>query len=219
MSKHSAIENIGLAFFGRVSASISHEIKNTLAIINENAGLLEDLTLLAEKGIPISTERLQRLSATLKAQVDRTDKIIKKMNRFSHSTDQTIQPVDIYETTVFVTELCDRLTRMHNLKVEVIHPEHPVIVSSNLFCLEHMIWACIEFMIKAAETGKIITITIEKLSTGAQIRLNGLDTSETVSPEIFPSDAEKALRDALDAEIRFDSENGCILIILPKEIR
>ena len=32
----------GFQFFGKMSASISHEIKNALAIINENAGLLED---------------------------------------------------------------------------------------------------------------------------------------------------------------------------------
>ena len=41
-----------LQFFGRVSASISHELKNVLAIINENAGLLEDFTLMGDRGIP-----------------------------------------------------------------------------------------------------------------------------------------------------------------------
>ena len=38
----------GLQFFGKMTASISHEIKNVLAIINENAGLLEDLALLSD---------------------------------------------------------------------------------------------------------------------------------------------------------------------------
>jgi len=219
MSKPNTIENIGLAFFGRVSASISHELKNTLAIINENAGLLEDLTRLTEKGIPLSTERLQRLSATIKKQVDRADKIIIKMNRFSHSTDHMIQSVDIYEAAVFVTNLCDRLISMHNIVVKVAPPETPVIIFSNLFCLKHVIWSCIEFIMKAVGTGKTITITIEELTTGAQIRLNGLDTPESVSLEIFPSDTEKALQDMLHADIRVDSENKDILIILPKEIR
>jgi signal transduction histidine kinase len=219
MSKHSAIENIGLAFFGRVSASISHEIKNTLAIINETAGLLEDLTLLAGKGIPLSAERLRRLSVTIQEQVDRADKIVKKMNRFSHSTDQTVQSVNIYETTVFVTELCDRLLHTRNLTVNVAPPENPVIVSSSLFYLEHMIWACIDFIMKVAGTGKTITITIEKLTSGAQIRLNSLGAPLKTSQEIFPSGAEKALQETLDAEIRIDSETGGILIILPEEIR
>ncbi len=40
----------GLRFFGMINASISHEIKNVLAIISESAGLMEDLLLLAQKG-------------------------------------------------------------------------------------------------------------------------------------------------------------------------
>jgi len=40
-----------LRFFGKIVASISHEIKNVMAIINEKAGLIKDLTLMAEKGV------------------------------------------------------------------------------------------------------------------------------------------------------------------------
>ena len=40
----------GLRFYSKVSASISHEIKNSLAVINESAGYLEDVTLMAKKG-------------------------------------------------------------------------------------------------------------------------------------------------------------------------
>ena len=36
---------LGLDFFGNMTASISHELKNALAIVNENAGLLGDLRL------------------------------------------------------------------------------------------------------------------------------------------------------------------------------
>lgn len=36
--------------FAKISAAISHEIKNTLSIINENAGLLEDYAQMAEDG-------------------------------------------------------------------------------------------------------------------------------------------------------------------------
>ncbi|MBW2430934.1 MAG: sensor histidine kinase, partial [Deltaproteobacteria bacterium] len=48
----------GLQFFSQISASISHEIKNVLAIINENAGLMEDFTLMEDRGIPIDAARL-----------------------------------------------------------------------------------------------------------------------------------------------------------------
>ncbi|NNG12708.1 MAG: sensor histidine kinase, partial [Halobacteria archaeon] len=37
-----------LRYFGKVTASISHELKNVLAILNEHTGLLQDLTAMAE---------------------------------------------------------------------------------------------------------------------------------------------------------------------------
>ena len=70
------IGNAGLEFFGKVSASISHDIKNVLAVINENAGLLEDFCLMAEKGKPLDPSRLKRLALDVKEQVRRGDGIV-----------------------------------------------------------------------------------------------------------------------------------------------
>ena len=52
---------IGLAYVGAMSASISHELKNVLAVIHENAGLLEDLSLRADQGVPLEPERLKTI--------------------------------------------------------------------------------------------------------------------------------------------------------------
>jgi hypothetical protein len=41
-----------LAFFGKVNASISHELKNVMAIISETTGLLGDLSEMARGGTP-----------------------------------------------------------------------------------------------------------------------------------------------------------------------
>ena len=88
-------EMAGLQFFGQISASISHELKNVLAIINENAGLLEDLALMADRGKPIDPERLIKMAATVKRQIGRADGIIKNMNRFAHSADHPVETVDV----------------------------------------------------------------------------------------------------------------------------
>lgn len=218
MRKLNAAENTGLVFFGRMSASISHEIKNTLAIINENAGLLEDLTLLAEKGATLSGERLRRLSHVIKNQVNRADNIVKKMNRFSHSIDETVQPVDLYDTVIFVMDMCDRLLSLHNTRVTVTPPEIPVVVSSSLFHLEHLIWACVEYVMLAGGSGEPIVITIEKLTSGASIKLNTPGRSLTSPQEVPAPGAEQTLQQVLDADIRLDSENGEMLILLPQTI-
>ena len=76
-----------LHYFGMVSASVSHELKNVLAILNENAGLLQDFAAMAEQGLPLDPDRIRRLAATMLGQIDRGDAIINRMNRFAHSAD------------------------------------------------------------------------------------------------------------------------------------
>ena len=211
------MDAIGLAFFGNVSASISHEIKNTLAIINENAGLLEDMTHMANQGIPLSFERLQRLSHVIKKQVNRADGIVKKMNRFAHTADPTIQSVDLYETAALVTEVCGRIITMHNATVEIKPPQDPVIIASVRFWLAHLIWACTEFMICDEPLGKTVILTLTKRTPGAQISLSGSHPLQTTA-SVFPSYTEKMVIEILSADIRVDAAKGEIRILLPEAI-
>ncbi len=66
----SKTEEIG--FMGKVAASLSHEIKNTLAVINESAGLMGDLL---RKDAPEdwpSYSRFNDLLASIEEQVQRS---------------------------------------------------------------------------------------------------------------------------------------------------
>ena len=89
------IGETGLQFYGKITASVSHEIKNVLAIINENAGLLEDLTLMTDRGQPIDPARLKTMAAVVQKQIGRADGILNNMNRFAHSIDKTVAEVDL----------------------------------------------------------------------------------------------------------------------------
>ena len=75
--------NDDLAFFGKVNASISHELKNILAIISEAAGLLQDLTAIATKGQKIELEMLNTCSQDIVEEIQRGFTTIKQMNTFS----------------------------------------------------------------------------------------------------------------------------------------
>ncbi len=107
--KLNTIGEAGLQFFGKMSASNFHEINNVLAIINENAGLLEDLSLMVEDGMPIEPKRLQSVSEKIVKQVRRANKIVKNINRFSHSVDKPVKRIDLGETLAFMAELSERL--------------------------------------------------------------------------------------------------------------
>jgi signal transduction histidine kinase len=107
-AKLEIVAETGLQFFGKMTASISHEIKNVLAIINENAGLLEDLALMANRGAAIETQRLENMSRVVKKQVDRADAIMKNMNRLAHSIDESIKTIDLNDLLELLVALSGR---------------------------------------------------------------------------------------------------------------
>ncbi len=137
----------GFHFFGKMSASISHEIKNTLAIINDKAGLLEDFTMLAGQGRPIDPERVKSLAGEIMKQIQRADGLVKRMDRFAHSTDDPLKMIDLGETLELITSIAQRLASMHEAQVDLVLPDHPVMVVTNPFLFENLIWSCLEFLL------------------------------------------------------------------------
>ena len=147
------IGGAGLQFFGKISASISHEIKNALAVINENAGLLDDLTLMAEKGMPMDPARLKRLAETVIKQIRRADGIVKNMNKFAHSVDEPIKAVNVVEVLEVMRELSARMAAMRNVTVDLRHSGAPVLIRTRPFFLENVIWLCLDLAMDLADVG------------------------------------------------------------------
>ncbi len=203
----------GLQFYGRMSASISHEIKNVLAIINENAGLLQDIAQMADTH-PISPERLERLAEAIGAQIGRADGIIKNMNRFSHGVDSFFGPVELNELLAFVSSLSARLLEMRGCTVETIPGSTPVRVSTSRFLLENLVWRCLDFATSEPLAAKKIHMTVEGTDAGAAIRIAGVIGLDAVPRETFPSKEENALLSTLNAELGMDAEGGELILKL-----
>jgi len=213
------LENIaesGFQFFGKIAASISHEIKNVLAIINENAGLLEDLTLMAERGMAIDPQRLKALSQTLMKQVKRADTIIKNMNRFAHSADASLQTVDLNDLIELLVALSNRIAAMRGITLNPKLNQNPMTIRTSPFLLLNLLWLCLDFAMDAAGGDKVVELITEKADGGIQIRFKRIGSPEGVSP--FPAEREKRLLDLLKAEMEVSTVNREILVRLSEEV-
>jgi signal transduction histidine kinase len=208
----------GLQFFGQISASISHEIKNVLAIINENAGLLEDFTLMADRGIPIDTARLKVMAEAVKKQIGRADGIIQNMNRFSHSIDQTITTVDLAQTIELVIALTARFAAMRGIQVDLQLPENPVTFQTAPFFLMNLLWLCLDFSMSASGDDKRVELVVEAAENSVRIRYRRLAGLTEALLETFPSDREKNLLAVLKAVLKVELERKEIALRLFKAI-
>jgi C4-dicarboxylate-specific signal transduction histidine kinase len=210
--KHEHVEMTGLQFFGQISASISHEIKNVLAIINENAGLLEDLTVMADRGKPIDPARLVKMAATIKKQIGRADNIIKNMNGFAHSIDQTVTTVDLNEIVELIVALTARFAAMKNVEVDLQLPQDPLKIQTAPYRLLNLLWLCLDFAMDASGELKQIEVVAEETNDGIRIQLKRLTRLSEMVSNTFPSEREIQLLEILDAELRIEIEDEMIVL-------
>lgn len=203
----------GLKFFGKMSASISHEIKNVLAIINENAGLLEDLTLMADKGIPLDSERIKNISLLISKQIRRADGIVKNMNAFSHSADDTVKTVELNDILTLMVNLSERFASMRSVTLEHASGQSVVNVTTNSFVLENVIWLCLDSAMNFVGPGKTVRLSAEKKENAVEIRFGGLKDFSYLAGEQFPGKVLLGMLSALNADISVRPECEELAII------
>ncbi|MBA3036830.1 MAG: sensor histidine kinase [Desulfobacterium sp.] len=189
-----------LKFFGNMTASISHEVNNVLAIINENAGLLGDLCAMAERGHPVDPGRIKTASQKIINQVQRGDAIIKNLNKFAHSVDEPDCDVNISDIIFLISGLSERIAVMRGVKLEINEKADPVIVTSNPFLLITLIWFFLDFAMSVAGKKKTVYLNAEKKQDKAVITFSNLEGLAGIQTDKFPGEREQKFLTALSAK-------------------
>ncbi len=212
------INQLGIGFFGTVMASISHELKNRIAIIKEQAGLLKDYSAMAEQGREINTERLGRLGQGLTEQVLKADTILKNMNQFAHSVDVIIRPTDLNDLLRLSISLAKHLADLHRISLKLHGAAPPVKVTTSPFFLMNLIWLCLETLIRAADNpGAIALELVKKDQGGGLIRLQS-DAAELKPEEQWMPENLKFLAVALEADVEWKRADHVLLVRLQADI-
>jgi signal transduction histidine kinase len=201
-----------------MTASVSHEIKNALAIINENAGLLADLLLVARGGAPLPHDRLERLGQSVSRQVRRADTIVKNLNRFAHSSDHWTGQCNIEEMLVLVATLSARLLDHRGVAVQVAAGDDEVSVVTCPFVLQTLVGRSLQFAAGYVDADNTIHLAVEKDADENRILMTGLSLSRDVAVNPFPGEPETELLACIGGICRDDIQNGRLVIALPDDV-
>lgn len=206
----------GLAFFGKMSASISHEIKNYLAIINEKAGLCGDLFLMADKGRPLDTEMIRELAQNIVQQVKRADGVVKKLNRLAHSIDEPLCDLDLNETVELLVALCHRFAASNRVNIEMSLPSSAVHVESSPFFLMDMMFYYMDQAMSHSKNGEV-KVFLKDDGDVAEVSIVGSGEGADHSTEAVPA-AIPALQDKLGINVAAEGHAGGVVIRVPKTL-
>jgi len=110
-----------MASIGRLAASVAHEINNPLAVINEKAGLIQDLFRLKKEYA--QDERLLGLVDSVLASVERAGVITKRLLNFARNLEADVEEVRIEEVIEQVLGFIGKEAELRDIEVRLEVPE------------------------------------------------------------------------------------------------
>jgi C4-dicarboxylate-specific signal transduction histidine kinase len=192
-----------IAFMGKVTASLSHEIKNTLAIINESAGLMGDLLKKDASEDWPQYSRLTGIVTLLEEQVQRSADIVKRLNQFAHSMDKSMADLDLNETVGQTAILAQRFATLSRVNLETILDPKPLQIHSDPFRALYIIFGFIERAINCSP--KQAKVTVKTCRSGEMLQVMVTDQGavevDTVKAQISASLSPEAERDESDLAV------------------
>jgi C4-dicarboxylate-specific signal transduction histidine kinase len=147
-----------MAFVGKIAASMTHEIKNSLAIIQESAGLLADIISLSQEGSFPHKEKFQRVLGNIKEQVNRGVDITTRLNQFAHSMDEPLAAIQVSHLLEQVSLLMRRLAKRRGIDLKVAAAAQELSLMSDPFRLLLVLGTVIEKLAESLESGGAIIL-------------------------------------------------------------
>ena len=176
-----------LRFFGKITASFNHDVRNALATINENAGLLMDYSAMVSRERPLDPNKVSTLAKRIADQVKRADGLIKSMSLFSHSVDESLKTLDLNESLQLLAAVSGRFASMKQVTLHVQRSENPVEIRTSPFLMLYILFICLEFAIQTAGKNQTVELMPQISKLGKSVRFGPLSELAQMPPETWPS--------------------------------
>ena len=146
-----------IAFIGKITAGVTHEINNALASIKEISGLMEDLISMSSTDSFPHQEKFLKVLPKIKEQVQRSVKLTTQLNKFSHLADECTAEVELNDFIEHLVFLTQRFARLQNVDLEHLPTDKAVNFNTFPIQLQMAIYNCIAYFLNhAADGGKVI---------------------------------------------------------------
>ena len=207
-----------LAFFGRIAASVSHELNNSVTVIAEVNGLLDDLVAAAEKGGALRADKLRSLHDTIARQTLRSETIIKQFNRFAHSADDPVKTCDAREALETLVALCQRFAVLKKARIELDAPE-AARLTTNPFRFLHAVFLPVEAALRIAQPNDTVTLRLAPdNAAGAILTVKCPQPWPATGEEAGPFRLLDTLASLLMANISVSRDRKCVTLTLPASL-
>jgi C4-dicarboxylate-specific signal transduction histidine kinase len=196
------IRNEGLACFGKITAGQSHEVTNVLNIINELAGLQQDVLLSANHENYVHLSKLKEICHKIQLQVARGETIIRNINLFAHSVDAPIAVFDVKEAISRIVFLAQRWTRLKKVELRARFPDTTTAIENSPFLFQCAVFVCIDAALLAAADRRQVSVSYSVTGDGAEVVVASSDPVPRTQEVMTRVASLRALVGELGGELR-----------------
>ena len=211
------MEHKEIAMIGRISAAMTHEMRNVLAIIRESSGLMQDILALSKDLTFPHKDKFTNALSKIEKHVRRGDEMITQFNTFAHSMDEARDMVELSALTDQVVFLMQRFARSKEVILSAEPLDQAPSVHTNPIRLMLALCACVDHCLNQAESGDALVLRPEKGDEKAavQILLKKASVGDRSILHDVP-DLSDVLK-ALDGEIHpvTAGDHGGLRLVLP----
>lgn len=175
-----------LISIGRLAAGVAHEINNPLAVIGENAGLIEDIFNLKKEYS--GDQQVKELIAAVLESVERCGGITKQLLEFARHFEPKIQPLHIDKIISGVLSFLGKEASYRNITIHTDIPDDFPVISSDQGSLQQIFLNLVNNAFQAMDKGGRMDILATKHMDGhvrISISDNGCGISEEDRQKIF----------------------------------
>ena len=195
-----------------IGADVSHEIRNVLSVIGEYAGLLDDLTGLAEKGGSLDYAKLRRASQSITKQVKRGTLMMERFSRFAHAADEPVASFDLGALVENMAALAQRRAALAGCRLEAEPPGQAMPVQGDPFALQHLVFSAIQAMLEFSDKGEHLRVSAAREGAAAAVCISAAAAGGEPSGRIRQQLAAAA--DECGASLKTSWAEGRLSLIL-----
>lgn len=147
-------ETVCLEVVSRICASLSHDVNNTLAIINENAGLIEDLIGMSKHEYILQSDDILPSTNSILNQVAKAKLLVANLNQLAHSNDEASTVLSLHSAINYVRDLLARLLLQNETELK-IKCDQELIIKCNKLQLHSLLYLSIRRVVEGTRPERI----------------------------------------------------------------
>ncbi|HOV86266.1 MAG TPA: hypothetical protein PLM79_07875 [Syntrophobacteraceae bacterium] len=213
--------NQELAFLGKMAAGFTHEVKNVLAIIRENAGLIEDILTMAPAEAVPNLDRVLRALSAIRDQSGRGVELSNRLNRFAHCADQPRAHIELNETLAQFTLLVERFARLKEVTLTLHRGESGIEMETRPVGLQLALFGVLECCWNSVSSLRRLDLKVESEPNQGVVEIVGKGEDDRPvgfheTPETVDDWARVVSRlDALGAKVERGPAVDVLRIVFP----